>query len=144
MARASISRRLRWRILARDNFARGYCGRSPTKHGVALEVDHIKPKAQGGSDDVDNLVTACDDCNQGKGDGNFSALLHLNVPSVWTVWSLGVLIEDYPEDVSPANVRLLIDAGNFGDPRKAHNIICSDEAWSVIAGELARLLPTVQ
>jgi hypothetical protein len=31
-----------------------------------LHVDHVEPKALGGSDKPDNLVTACKDCNLGK------------------------------------------------------------------------------
>jgi hypothetical protein len=32
-----------------------------------LEVDHVNPRANGGNDDLDNLVTSCWDCNRGKG-----------------------------------------------------------------------------
>jgi len=35
--------------------------------GVPLEIDHILPRSQGGSDRVSNLVIACHDCNQAKG-----------------------------------------------------------------------------
>lgn len=31
-----------------------------------LVVDHIEPIATGGADSIDNLVTACETCNQGK------------------------------------------------------------------------------
>lgn len=144
MARASINRRLRWLILARDNFTCSYCGRSPRKHGVALDVDHIKSKAQGGGDEPENLTTACDDCNQGKGDGRYPALLNLNVPSVWTVWSLGVMIDEYPEKVCPFTVRLVIDVGRAGQADEAHNIICGGDGWPAIAEGLVKLLPTVQ
>jgi 5-methylcytosine-specific restriction endonuclease McrA len=34
---------------------------------VVLEVDHVVPRAEGGSDDTMNLVTSCFDCNRGKG-----------------------------------------------------------------------------
>lgn len=32
-----------------------------------LHVDHIYPKAEGGTDETENLVTACSECNLGKG-----------------------------------------------------------------------------
>jgi hypothetical protein len=32
-----------------------------------LECDHIKPVAEGGTNEVDNLITACGACNSGKG-----------------------------------------------------------------------------
>ncbi len=27
-------------------------------------VDHVRPRSEGGSDDLANVVVACDDCNQ--------------------------------------------------------------------------------
>lgn len=35
--------------------------------GTELEVDHVNPKANGGKDKKENLITACKDCNIGKG-----------------------------------------------------------------------------
>jgi hypothetical protein len=58
--------RLRFRVLNRDGFTCRYCGRAaPT---VELVVDHVVPRAAGGTDTEDNLVTACVDCNAGKAD----------------------------------------------------------------------------
>ena len=37
-----------------------------TAHQRALEVDHIVPKNQGGSDDLSNLQALCFRCNAGK------------------------------------------------------------------------------
>jgi hypothetical protein len=51
-------------VFKRDLFTCKYCGRRPPE--VVLEVDHIIPRAGGGSDDIENLVTACCDCNRGK------------------------------------------------------------------------------
>jgi hypothetical protein len=53
----------RYLILKRDTYRCQICNRA----GVELEVDHIVPVSQGGSDNVDNLQTACRDCNRGKG-----------------------------------------------------------------------------
>lgn len=52
-------------ILKRDGYRCRYCGRSARV--VLLEVDHVIAVAAGGPDDPDNLVTACGDCNAGKG-----------------------------------------------------------------------------
>lgn len=60
----SLSKRMRFQVLMRDNFRCRYCGR--TGSAAELHVDHIKPKALGGSDDPDNLCAACRDCNLGK------------------------------------------------------------------------------
>lgn len=40
-----------------------YCGAT----NVPLEIDHVIPKSRGGTDRIDNLVIACHECNQKKG-----------------------------------------------------------------------------
>jgi 5-methylcytosine-specific restriction endonuclease McrA len=61
--------KLRFLVLERDNFTCQYCGRTPSKdRSVILEIDHIIPKSKGGTDDIDNLITSCKECNLGKGD----------------------------------------------------------------------------
>ena len=62
-----ISPGLRFKVLKRDGFRCQYCGRS-AKDGAVLEVDHIIPKSKGGTNDMDNLITACRECNRGKRD----------------------------------------------------------------------------
>lgn len=63
--RKPLSKKIRFEVFKRDKFTCQYCGRmSPD---VILEVDHIKPVAEGGTNDVLNLVTSCRDCNRGKG-----------------------------------------------------------------------------
>jgi hypothetical protein len=56
---------VRFDVFKRDSFTCSYCGRIPPT--VTLEVDHLIPCAEGGTDDPENLVTACWDCNRGKG-----------------------------------------------------------------------------
>lgn len=62
--RRPISKRMRFEVFKRDGFACQYCGATPPK--TILEVDHVEPVAGGGTDDIDNLVTACFPCNRGK------------------------------------------------------------------------------
>lgn len=62
--RKNIPNYIRFQVFKRDKFTCQYCGRS----GVELEVDHIKPIAHGGTNDIDNLITACKACNRGKSD----------------------------------------------------------------------------
>ncbi len=59
-----ISRRVRFEILRRDGHTCRYCGAAAPD--VPLTVDHVIPRALGGSDDPTNLVTACQPCNAGK------------------------------------------------------------------------------
>ncbi len=62
----SVPKRLRFRVLQRDNFTCQACGRSRVKHGVVLQVDHIIAYTNGGETVLVNLQTLCTDCNSGK------------------------------------------------------------------------------
>ena len=63
--RKSISPKLRFEVFKRDKFQCQYCGKSAPQ--VLLHVDHIEPVAEGGTNDITNLITACSECNLGKG-----------------------------------------------------------------------------
>lgn len=63
--RIPLSKSVRFAVFKRDAFTCQYCGRHPPD--VMLECDHIVPVAGGGTNDEANLVTACFDCNRGKG-----------------------------------------------------------------------------
>lgn len=63
---SQIDRATRFRVLEAAGFTCQYCGRRAP--AVALEVDHVQPRARGGSHDPVNLVAACTDCNRGKRD----------------------------------------------------------------------------
>lgn len=65
MARKNITKKVRFETFKRDSFTCQYCGRMAPD--VVLEVDHINPVANGGDNDVMNLITSCFDCNRGKG-----------------------------------------------------------------------------
>lgn len=68
----AVGKRKRFEVFKRDGFACQYCGRTPPT--VVLEADHIIPVADGGPDDMGNLVTACFDCNRGKSDVPLSSV----------------------------------------------------------------------
>lgn len=63
--RRAISKKTRFEVFKRDAFTCQYCGAHPP--GVLLHVDHILAVAAGGTNAVDNLLTACEPCNLGKG-----------------------------------------------------------------------------
>ena len=63
--RKGLSKKLRFEVFKRDSFKCQYCGR--TAPDTILEVDHIKPVKDGGTNDISNLITSCKDCNIGKG-----------------------------------------------------------------------------
>jgi excisionase family DNA binding protein len=55
---------IRFSVFQRDQFTCQYCGqRAPN---VQLELEHRIPVCEGGTDEMDNLVTACTACNRGK------------------------------------------------------------------------------
>ena len=63
--RKTIPKKIRFEVFKRDGFTCQYCGRMAPD--VILEVDHIQPVAEGGDNDMINLVTSCMECNRGKG-----------------------------------------------------------------------------
>jgi hypothetical protein len=56
---------LRFEIFQRDHHTCQYCGRKAPD--VELQIEHLHPVAEGGTDDPSNLVTSCSECNSGKG-----------------------------------------------------------------------------
>lgn len=63
--REYMSKKLRFEVFKRDSFTCQYCGRSAPE--VILHVDHILPVSKDGDNSIINLITACADCNGGKG-----------------------------------------------------------------------------
>lgn len=59
--RKAMPLRLRYAVLERDGFKCVLCGSKDL-----LEIDHIKPVAFGGTDEIANLQALCYACNQGK------------------------------------------------------------------------------
>lgn len=64
----SVPMAVRFNVLRRDGFRCRYCGKSAPE-GAILEIDHVVPRALGGTDDPTNLVACCGECNMGKGTG---------------------------------------------------------------------------
>ena len=63
--RISLPPSLRIKVLIRDGHRCVYCG--ATADTAELHLDHVIPICKGGTNDIGNLVTACKDCNVGKG-----------------------------------------------------------------------------
>ncbi len=58
---------VREEVFRRDGYTCQMCGASKDD-GAKLELDHIIPVAQGGTNDLNNLQTLCRECNQNKSD----------------------------------------------------------------------------
>lgn len=64
-SKRTLGPKLRFSVFTRDNWRCVYCGETPDKS--SLHIDHKISVVDGGSDSIENLVTACQDCNLGKG-----------------------------------------------------------------------------
>jgi len=63
--------KLRLKVLNRDGWVCGYCGRDLTKtpgQKNSATAEHILAKANGGEDRLDNLMACCLECNGRKSD----------------------------------------------------------------------------
>ena len=63
--RKAISKSTRFEVFKRDRFTCQYCGKSAPD--VVLHIDHIQPVSKDGDNSITNLITACAECNGGKG-----------------------------------------------------------------------------
>jgi len=84
----TVSKRLRFEILRRDNNACKVCGRTPPE--VKLHVDHVVPVALGGGNEPSNLQTLCSDCNGGKSSVPADAPVVADVAADAQRWSLAM------------------------------------------------------
>jgi 5-methylcytosine-specific restriction endonuclease McrA len=65
--------KIRRQVFERDGYTCQYCG---TKN-QPLEVDHVVPFSRGGGNEIENLKTACRQCNRQKRDMPLSEFLTL-------------------------------------------------------------------
>lgn len=62
--RADLWQKTRWAVGNRDKWTCRYCG---SREGM-MHIDHMIPGSRGGTDEMDNLITACRSCNTSKSD----------------------------------------------------------------------------
>lgn len=71
--RAEVAVGLRFMVFKRDEFRCRYCGIG-ARDGAILHADHVIPRSKGGLTALENLVTACIDCNLGKSDKDIDGI----------------------------------------------------------------------
>lgn len=136
MARRSIPPKLRFEIFKRDAFTCQYC--KANGDGVVLHVDHIIPVAEGGDNTIFNLVTACSDCNLGKGKHPLSpdatkekTVKQLAISQEADAWAKSLakakLSSDYQCAEAPAvweaiEARLRVTLSNYGKSKVAKTV----------------------
>lgn len=111
--RKALSKKTRFEVFKRDSFTCQYCGATPPS--VILHVDHIVAIAEGGGNNIDNLVTSCEPCNLGKGARSLK-----DIPQS---------LKDKADDVSEREEQ--IKGYNKVMLAKAKRI--EDEAWNIVA-----------
>jgi hypothetical protein len=62
--RKGLSKKVRFEVFKRDSFTCQYCGEKAPD--IILHVDHINPVSKGGTNEILNLITSCQNCNLGK------------------------------------------------------------------------------
>lgn len=71
-------------IFARDGHRCHYCGAVHMPENLTL--DHKVPKVDDGTNDPENLVTACKLCNNAKGRMSYSMFMAIKYPDVEPEW----------------------------------------------------------
>lgn len=108
----AVSKKIRFEVFKRDSFTCQYCGSKPPQS--VLECDHINPKSKGGSNNIDNLITSCFDCNRGKSNNELT-----NIPRK---------LSDKAEILKEKELQL----SEYNKMIKAKRDRIDDETWEVI------------
>ncbi len=111
--RKGLSIKARFEIFKRDGFVCQYCGGHPP--AIVLHVDHITPIASGGSNDPDNLITACDTCNLGKGARSLEAVPQSLESRAAGVAEREAQIRGYSEVMEAKRLRIYNEAWDVAD-----------------------------
>lgn len=64
----SLTASIREQVRQRAHCACEFCGVTEIDTGGMLTIDHFRPRARAGSDELENLIYACISCNQYKQD----------------------------------------------------------------------------
>ncbi len=75
-----LTNAIRFEVLTRDSYTCQYCGKKAPY--VVLNIDHVVPLVNGGTDGVGNLITSCVACNNGKADRILPERLQAQVTAV--------------------------------------------------------------
>lgn len=112
-SRKSVSNKLRFEVLHRDNYRCRACGRG-AEDGVKLQVDHIVPVDWGGDTELSNLQALCEECNAGKKAwvGGYKAEQLKEIMNLPTVESrIEALFDTFPDREIPSELIQLVSKG---------------------------------
>ena len=136
----AVSKRVRYEVLRRDDYTCRYCGdKAPD---VVITIDHVVPTVLGGSDEPDNLVAACKDCNSGKTSSSPDAPLVANVAADALRWSqamqaaAGAMLRDRKaREAEHEQFRAWWTTWGYGDGNQRRTVPM-DGAWWVTVDQL--------
>ena len=113
--RKAINEKLRYAVLSRDGFRCKACGRT-IDDGVKLVVDHIRPVDWGGTNEISNLQTLCEECNRGKKawvDSVPSRDLRIIMDKTTVEQRIEALFDSFPNQIIPSTMIQLVSKGAF-------------------------------
>ena len=122
--RKAISERVRYQVLNNDGFRCRACGRS-ADDGVKLTVDHIKPVDWGGTNDMPNLQTLCEECNRGKKawvDSVPSGVMKEVMDKSTVEQRIEALFDEFPNQDIPSTMIQLVSKGSLDWQRALRRI----------------------
>jgi len=99
-----ITKKDRFEVFKRDGFKCQYCGATPPN--AILEVDHINPKSKGGDDDINNLITACFDCNRGKSNRDLDVIPHSLADNMAEIEEKELQLKEYNKVLGKKKARI--------------------------------------
>lgn len=137
----AITKKIRFEVFKRDGFKCAYCGQSPP--AVVLEADHIDPKAKGGKDDINNLITACFSCNRGKRDIPLDKITNQMQENLEILKEKESQLKEYRRFVEKVEMRIWQDIEDLNSIYNAHfpKYEFSDKFKAVSLKRFLELLP---
>ena len=99
-------------LLTKFNYTCVYCGAKK----VPLQIEHVIPKSKGGTNTINNLVLACEKCNQKKGSISLEDFLKGNIE---LLNSIKLQLKSSLKDAAAVNItrkKLLEELSIFGLP----------------------------
>ena len=140
----TISKKIRFETFKRDGFKCAYCGKSPPQ--VILEIDHVEPRAKGGNDDINNLITACFECNRGKKDIPLSKIPPTLSENLEVLQEQEEQIKEYRKFIKKVEHRIQKDIDDINDvyTNAYPGWMFSDQFRTATLKTFLRLLPKDQ
>lgn len=122
--RKAVSEKTRYEVFSRDFFRCKACGRG-ADNGVKLTIDHAIPVDWGGTNDISNLLTLCEECNRGKkawvDSVPFQAMKEImDNPTIEQ--RIEALFDKFPNQEIPSTMIQLVSKGAFDWQRALRRI----------------------